>query len=88
MDGVIKLSENLGREAAVDGKETSVIFCGIYSSPQITEDIMKPKKGSFETRSEPRKTSIIRLRWTKTAEDVKVTGSFSNWKGLIMRKED
>ena len=26
VDGVIKLSENLGREAAVDGKETSVIF--------------------------------------------------------------
>ena len=52
VDGVIKLSENLGREAAVDGKETSVIFMGSSVPQQITEDNMKPKKSSFETISE------------------------------------
>ena len=52
MDGVTKLSENLGKEAAVDGKETSVIFMGSSVPQQITEDNMKPKKSSFETISE------------------------------------
>ena len=52
MDGVTKLSENLGKEAAVDGKETSVILMGFSVLQQITGDIMKPKKSSFETISE------------------------------------
>ena len=67
VDGVIKLSENLGREAAVDGKETSVIFVESSVLHRSLRTLWNQRRVPSRRYLSPRKTSIIRLS-TETRE--------------------